>query len=150
MPNFSGRTTKLTRSVTELWRPIIGEVIRKFLTCGDPHFGFARIRCPDCRHEMFVPFSCRQRSVCPSCHQKRTLLCADTIANSICEAVPHRQLVFTIPKRLRLHFRFDRSLLGDLARAGWETVVEVYRSELGHDDVLPGMIAGIQTFGQLV
>ncbi len=34
------------------WRPIIGEVIRKFLTCGDLHFGFARVRCPDCRHEL--------------------------------------------------------------------------------------------------
>jgi hypothetical protein len=132
------------------WRPIIGEVLRKFLTCGDLHFGFARVRCLDCRHEMFVPFSCRQRCVCPSCHQKRTLLSADTIANSICAAVPHRQLVFTIPKRLRLHFRFDRPLLGDLARAAWETVIDVYRNVLGRDDILPGMIVGIQTFGQLV
>jgi transposase-like protein len=132
------------------WRPIIGQVIRKFLTCGDLHFGFARVRCPECRHEMFVPFSCRQRCLCPSCHQKRTLLSADTIANSICAAVPHRQLVFTIPKRLRLHFRFDRSLLGDLARAAWETVLEVYRRELPRHDLLPGMLAGIQTFGQLV
>ena len=39
--------------------PIIGEVARKFLRCGDLHFGFARVRCGDCGHEMFVPFSCR-------------------------------------------------------------------------------------------
>ena len=43
------------------WRPIIGHVARKFLRCGDLHFGFARVGCPDCRHEMFVAFSCRQR-----------------------------------------------------------------------------------------
>jgi hypothetical protein len=42
------------------WRPIIGQVARKFLRCGDLHFGFARVRCPDCRHEMFVAFSCRR------------------------------------------------------------------------------------------
>ncbi len=30
------------------WRPIIGEVVRRFLRCGDLHFGFARVRCPDC------------------------------------------------------------------------------------------------------
>ena len=55
------------------WRPIIGEVARKFLRCSDLHFGFARVRCcgGDCGHEMFVPFSCRQRCLCPSCHQKR-------------------------------------------------------------------------------
>jgi hypothetical protein len=40
------------------WRPIIGDVARRFLRCGDLHFGFARVRCPDCRHEMFVAFSC--------------------------------------------------------------------------------------------
>jgi hypothetical protein len=79
-----------------------------------------------------------------------SLLAADTIAHAICLAVPHRQLVFTIPKRLRIYFRHDRSLLGDLARAAWETVLEVYRNELGREDILPGMIAGIQTFGQLV
>jgi hypothetical protein len=36
------------------WRPIIGDMARRLLRCGDPHLGFARVRCPDCRHEMFV------------------------------------------------------------------------------------------------
>ena len=69
------------------WRPIIGEVARRFLRCGDLHFGFARVRCPDCRHEMFVAFSCQQRCLCPSCDQKRTLLTAETIAQTICVPV---------------------------------------------------------------
>ena len=60
------------------WRAIIGEVARRFLRCGDLHFGFARVRCPDCRHEMFVAFSCQQRCLCPSCPRKRTLLAAAT------------------------------------------------------------------------
>ena len=132
------------------WRPIIGEVARKFLRCGDLHYGFARIRCGDCGHESFVPFSCQQRCLCPSCHQKRSLLAADTFARTICAAVPHRQLVFTIPKRLRIYFRHDRALLGQLAQGAWESVVDVYRQLLGEDDVSPGMIAGIQTFGELV
>jgi hypothetical protein len=37
------------------------------------------------------------------------------------------QLVFTIPKRLRIYCRYDRSLLGELARAAWQATVEVYR-----------------------
>lgn len=43
------------------WRLIIGDVVRKFLRSGDLHFGFARVRCPDCRHEMFAAFSSQQR-----------------------------------------------------------------------------------------
>ena len=31
------------------------------------------------------------------------------------EDVPHRQVVFTIPKRLRVFLRYDRKLLGELA-----------------------------------
>lgn len=47
------------------WRAVIGTVCRRFLRCGDLHFGFARVRCQGCCQEMFVPFSCRQRCVCP-------------------------------------------------------------------------------------
>ena len=83
-------------------------------------------------------------------HQNRTLLAAGTIAHSICEPVPQRQLVFTIPKRFRIYFRHDRSLLGDLARAAWETVLQFYRNERWREYIFPGMIIAIQTFGQLV
>ncbi len=72
-----------------------------FLRCGDLHEGFARVRCPDCRHEMFVAFSCKQRAACPSCHQKRALLTARHVVEEVCLAVAHRQVVLTIPKRLR-------------------------------------------------
>ncbi len=134
------------------WRPIISDVVRKFLRCGDLHFGFARVRCTggECGHEMFVPFSCRQRCLCPSCHQKRTLLLGERIARQIRQPVPHRQYVWTIPKRLRIYFRYDRPLLGRLAQLAWETILETYRDLAGDPDVLPGMIAGIQTFGELL
>ena len=53
------------------WRPIVERSVTAFLKCGDLQQGFARVRCPDCHHEMFVAFSCKQRCTCPSCHQKR-------------------------------------------------------------------------------
>ena len=55
----------------------------------------------------------------------------------------------TIPKRLRIYFRFDRSLLGDLCRAAARTVITVYRAASGRPDAVPGMVGAIQTFGQL-
>jgi hypothetical protein len=64
--------------------------------------------------------------------------------------VPHRQWVFTIPKRLRIFFRFDRSLLGKLCRAAWETVRELYALEVDGTCAIPAMIGAIQTFGDLI
>jgi hypothetical protein len=86
--------------------------VEKFLGCGDLEQGFARVRCPDCAHEFFVAFSCRGRCFCPSCHQKRALQTALWVSQEVCAPVAHRQIVFTIPKRLRIYFRFDRRLTG--------------------------------------
>jgi hypothetical protein len=58
--------------------------------------------------------------------------------------------VFTIPKRLRIYFRFERRLLGELCRAAARTVTTVYRAASGRPDAAPGMVGAIQTFGQLI
>ena len=75
---------------------------------------------------------------------------AGWVAEHVCAQVPHRQFVFTIPKRLRIYFRFDRRLLGDLCRAAARTVITVYRAASGRPDAVPGMVGAIQTFGQLI
>jgi ribosomal protein S27E len=115
------------------WRPVIRSSIAKFFKCGDPKEGFERVHCPDCKTEFFVAFSCRQRGACPSCSQKRTLLLAHRLNDEVLADVPHRQWVFTIPRRLRVYFRYDRSLLGKLCHAAWETVRDVYALEVDGD-----------------
>jgi hypothetical protein len=52
-------------------RPIVQEVVDKYLDCGNPKCGFARIRCSDLGKEKLLMFSCKTRSFCPSCHAKR-------------------------------------------------------------------------------
>jgi len=49
------------------WRPIVEQSVAAFLKCGDLEEGFARVRCPDCKHEMFVAFSCKQLGKLSSC-----------------------------------------------------------------------------------
>jgi hypothetical protein len=132
------------------WRPVIRSSIDKFLKCGDLREGFARVRCPDCKEEFFVTFSCRQRSCCPSCDQKRALLLGIRLKKEVLANVPHRQWVFTIPKRLRIYFRYDRKLLGMLCRAAYESVLEVLQDEIGDAEVVPAMVTAIQTFGDLI
>ena len=131
-------------------RPVIQRSVAAFLKCGDLQEGFARVRCPDCKHEMFVAYSCKQRCTCPSCHQKRTLLTAIHVAEEICLPVAHRQVVFTIPKRLRVHARFDRELLGKLSACAWTCIKAEVQRMLGRQDVVPGMMAAIQTHGTLL
>ncbi len=149
---------------------MIRKAVFDYLQCGDPREGFARVRCPDCRHEFFVAFSCKQRCICRfaadpvgqpsclrlgclSCHQKRTLVTSVNIPENPARerdaSVPHRQFVFTMPKRFRLYFRFNRELLRRLPGLAWETVLEVFRAVLERDDLVPGMVAAIQTHGQL-
>jgi hypothetical protein len=99
---------------------------------------------------MFVSFSCKQRCTCPSCHQKRALLTAIHVAEDVCAPVAHRQVVLTIPRRLRLHTRFDRKLLGKLCGCVWTCLQAEVRRLLGRDDVTPGMVAAIQTHGELL
>jgi hypothetical protein len=89
--------------------------------------------------------------VCPSCDQKRSLILGHRLINEVLASVPHRQWVFTIPKRLRIFFRYDRRLLGKLCRAAYETVRETYMLELDVEDgYVPGMVGAVQTHGELV
>jgi len=71
------------------WRPIVSGTVAKFLRCGDLHEGFARVKCRACKHEFFVAFSCKQRCVCPSCHQKRSLILSERLAAEVCAPVAH-------------------------------------------------------------
>jgi len=41
--------------------------LRDFLGCGILARGFLRVRCPQCRYDRVVAFSCKRRGFCPSC-----------------------------------------------------------------------------------
>ena len=58
-------------------RKVVRESVFRFLDCGILERGFARLYCRECRRSIAVAFSCRQRCLCPSCHQKRELVWAD-------------------------------------------------------------------------
>jgi hypothetical protein len=111
-------------------RPIIPEVVNKFLDCGDLERGFARVRCDDCKHEYLLAFSCKGRWFCPSCHQKKVQLFGALLSEAVLFPVPHRHFTFGIPKMLRPYFRHDRDLLKDLCRLAHECLLEYLRTTL--------------------
>ncbi|MBI5910236.1 MAG: transposase zinc-binding domain-containing protein [Betaproteobacteria bacterium] len=107
-------------------------VIDRFLKCGDPHYGFARIYCPECRHDYLLAFSCKARYFCPSCHQKRVLAYGDWVEENVLAPVPHRQYVFTVPRILRPIFSRQRRRGPQETRA-----VHAARAVFAGEDDLP-------------
>jgi hypothetical protein len=63
--------------------------------------------------------------------------------------VPHRQVVFTIPKTLRIFFKFRRKLLGELCRSAVKALT-VYLEALTGEDLVPCIIVAVQTFGDRI
>jgi ribosomal protein S27E len=139
---FEGRTPRL--------RWAARRAVERYLDCGVLESGFARVRCESCRAEYLAAFSCKARVLCPSCHEKRLEIWSDWLHHELLYAVPHRQYVFTVPKRLRPYFLYDRRLLGDLCRVACRTPREFLRATFGETDVVPGVVASIQTLGSRV
>jgi hypothetical protein len=116
----------------------------EFLNCGILAHGAARVYCDGCRHSLLIAFSCKRRGVCPSCGAKRAVKFVEHIYSEVIEGVPHRHTVFTIPKRLRVFFKYDRKLNTILFRAAWGALLLV----LGIDERELAAILTVQTAGE--
>jgi hypothetical protein len=131
------------------FRPVVREVVERYLDCGNPRFGFARIRCPDCHSEQLLTFSCKTCGFCPSCHAKRREELGQWMRETLLLDMPHRQVVLTIPKTLRIFFKYRRRLLGELSRASVKALT-VYFEALAGERCVPGIIDAVQTFGDRI
>ncbi|MGQ9673185.1 MAG: transposase zinc-binding domain-containing protein [Candidatus Aminicenantales bacterium] len=107
------------------------------------------MRCPDCGEERLLMFSCLTRGFCPSCHAKHLEEWGEWMRESLLLDVPHLKVVFTIPKMLRIFFKYKRGLLGELCRLAVNTLTIYFRA-ITEEDLTPGIIASIQTFGQKI
>ena len=82
--------------------------------------------------------------MCPSCGAKRAVKFAEHIYSEVIEDVPHRHTVFTIQKRLRVFFKYDRKLNTILFRAAWGALSQV----LGIGERELAAIFTLQTAGE--
>ena len=129
------------------FRPVIREVVRNYLTCGDQKNGFARVRCGDCRKEYLLAFSCKGRWFCPSCHAKKVVQFGDVLHETILYPVPHRHYVFSIPIMLRIYFKHDRALLTKLCQCAYHSLLIFLQYVIGLQDGVPGVVLSLHTFG---
>ena len=75
---------------------------------------------------------------------KRGVKFAEHMDSEVIEDVPHRHTVFTIPKRLRVFFKYDRKLNTILFKAAWGALLHV----LGIDERELAAIFTVQTAGE--
>jgi hypothetical protein len=147
---YHGRD-ELPRVWEERFEPTYGalraevlETFDEYLNCGLLQHGAARVYCDTCKHSLLVAFSCKKRGLCPSCNAKRAVKFGEHLYDSVLERVPHRHCGFTLPKRLRVYFRYDRELNSILFRAAAEAV----RTVLGSDGNTPAVVLTLQTAGE--
>jgi hypothetical protein len=72
------------------------------------------------------------------------------LCQEVVKAVPHRHVVLSLPKILRCYFLYDRKLLTDLSRCGWEALQLYFQKSVKGKKAVPGACVAIQTFGDLL
>ena len=66
------------------------------------------------------------------------------------KAVPLRHFIFSIPKIIRRYFLYDRRLLTDLSRCGWESLKVFFQEAVPEENAVPGAVIAIQSFGDFL
>jgi hypothetical protein len=123
----------------------------RFLACGVLSRGFARVRCGDCSYEILVPFSCKTRSLCPSCEGRRMSdLAAHLVDRVLPEGVGYRQWTLSFPRWLRFRLLCDPALVSAVLSAFVRTVFAYQRRRaraLGVANSHAAAVTAVQRFG---
>lgn len=133
----------------ESYREDIKETVEKAIKCGSRDLGYARYECLGCEggsNPVFVGFTCKSR-FCHKCGKKYTDDWSDKQQEMIFN-VPHRHMVFTIPKELRKVFFQDRKKLNELSKKVAEVFQFYFKRKSKKRDLQVGVITVIHTFGR--
>lgn len=127
-------------------RQSIIDNVEAMIGCGEFENGYTYFECPNCGDFHLQPFTCKSR-FCQSCGKKYNEQRTIEISKK-CLDVPHRHLVFTIPKELRVYIQKDRSLIDCL----FDSVNNVFTYKSEHlsknKDYKFGFISTLHTFGR--
>ncbi len=127
--------------------PFIQGEFERYLSCGILEHGFARVRCSSCRDELLVAFSCKNRGVCPSCSARRMADTAAHLRDQVFPAVPLRQWVCTMPKRLRFLLAWKPKLIS-LALTLFLRALFAWQRRCARKQGIKGPLCGAVTFIQ--
>ena len=127
--------------------------LRSYIACGSTALGFARLRCPACGFERLLPFSCKNRGICPSCTSRRMSEEAAYLVDMVLPKSRYRQWTFTFPWPIRRLMARDYTLitaiLGIVIRALYAYQRRMARRN-GHRDAKCASVTFVQRFGGAV
>jgi hypothetical protein len=124
---------------------------RRYLECGLHAHGFARAVCETCGDELFLPFSCKLRGICPSCNTRRMPnTAAHLIDHVIAPDVTLRQWALTVPFELRLLLAAKPEALSAIGRMFLKEIQRWQRQQaqvLGFEQAEGAAVSFCQRFG---
>lgn len=125
----------------------VTDAFERYLACGDFSRGFIRCRCDACAHDVLLPFSCKQRSLCPSCGTRRMCGEAATVTDRIFPSVPIRQWVMSLPFELRGLAALKPDVLTAMGRIFAEEIARTTKRLAGVGGAETGAVSFPQRFG---
>jgi hypothetical protein len=122
--------------------------LEAFVACGVLAHGFVRVRCPACRAERLVGFSCKGRGFCPSCAGRRMSQAAAHLVDHVLPpGVPLRQWVLSLPRWLRYVLAYDAERTSAVLRVAIRALFVGLRRRMGLAAGRGGAVSFLQRFG---
>ena len=123
---------------------------KKYLTCGNLAFGMARFHCSLCQKDRLVAFSCKGRTLCPSCTGRRMSDTAKHLIEEVIPEVPTRQWVLSMPYAYRFLLARNPDFLRKALAIFHRTLGRHYENKaitLNLKEPKTGAITVVQRFG---
>ena len=123
---------------------------RKYIKCGILAHGFARFNCKLCNKDKLVAFSCKGRTICPSCSGRRMADTAKHLVENVIPKVPIRQWVLSMPYKHRFLLSRDSKFLSRILAVCHRAISSFYTKKAkakGLVNPKVGAISIIQRFG---
>lgn len=140
------------------YRPYADKEIQKVIDCYNKDLGYSVYECPKCKDIVFIGHTCKSR-ICSSCGYKYKNERVENIMQTAYNCT-HRQIVFTIPKELRIFFFKDFYLINILFKAVRDTIYSIFNESFKKDKTgklkkyiskiryTPGFFSFLHTFGR--
>ena len=130
----------------------VTEEFDAYLRCGILAYGFVRLGCDSCPHQMLLAFSCKKRGFCPSCAARRMAQQDAHLVEQVIPWVPTRQWVVSVPIPLRYWMAPSRALTAQIHTIIHRTIGQYYVSQAVKQGatrarVQPGSVTFLQRFG---
>lgn len=126
-------------------RPEQIRAVEAMLLCRDPRNGFVAVHCDHCDVTEFRPLSCNS-PFCTRCGKPYVDRWADKAVKRMLN-VNHSHIIFTLHRDLWSLIRDKWECFKELSEAAFQIMKEVM-SEQARQDITPGMITALHTFGQ--